>query len=59
MKVGDLVCMPGSIVMETGIILRAPHDSRDGPPPNVEVWWITDAVSTWEPRKWLKVINSS
>ena len=59
MKVGDLVHMPGSIEPTTGIILRAPPDRGDGPPPNVQVYWMADAEVSWEPRKWLEVINPS
>jgi len=57
MKVGDLVHMPGSIEPVTGIVLRVPRDFGDGPAPRVEVYWIEDAEATWEPKKWLEVIN--
>ena len=59
MKVGDLVHMPGSIEPATGIILRAPLDRGDGPAPSVQVYWIEDAESSWEPRKWLEVLSES
>ena len=73
MKVGDLVHMPGSIVPQRGIVLREerPEDAPrafsartkvfDGPAMvrRVEVYWIEDGESSWEPVKWLKVINSS
>ena len=72
MKVGDLVHMPGSIEPITGIVLReedpkdAPRsftplfDDTDNPQvKRVEVYWIEDAASSWEPVKWLKVINPS
>jgi len=59
MKVGDLVHMPGSIEPITGIILRAPPDKGDGPAPRVKVYWMGDAEVSWEPRKWLEVINPS
>jgi hypothetical protein len=59
MKVGDLVHMPGSIEPTTGIILRAPIDRGDGPAPRVQVYWMADAAVSWEPRKWLAVINPS
>ena len=72
MKVGDLVHMPGSIEPTTGIVLReevpedAPRsftplfDDTDNPRvKRVEVYWIEDAESSWEPIKWLKVINPS
>jgi len=57
MQVGDLVHMPGSIEPTTGIVLRAPRGTDDGPQPNVQVWWISDAESSWEPVKWLEVIS--
>ena len=72
MKVGDLVHMPGSIEPITGIVLRE-EDPKDAPRSftplfddadnprvkRVEVYWIEDAASSWEPVKWLKVINPS
>ena len=73
MKVGDLVHMPGSIEPITGIVLRE-EDPEDAPRAfsprtkerigtaivrRVEVYWIEDAASSWEPIKWLKVINPS
>ena len=72
MKVGDLVHMPGSIEPTTGIVLReerpedAPrgftprfHDTDNPRVKRVEVYWIEDAESSWEPVKWLKVVNPS
>ena len=69
MKVGDLVTMPGTIHSTTGIVLREerPEDARtnrfhdtDNPRvKRVEVYWIEDAESSWEPVKWLEVINPS
>ena len=72
MKVGDLVHMPGSIEPITGIVLREedPKDAPRGFTPlfddtdnprvkRVEVYWIEDAASSWEPIKWLEVINPS
>ena len=67
MKVGDLVHMPGSTEPTTGIILReerirvgAGFVDTDNPRVHrVEVYWIEDAASSWEPIKWLKVINPS
>ena len=73
MKIGDLVRMPGSIEPITGIVLREerPEDAPrafsartkevTGPAivRRVEVYWIEDAESSWEPVKWLKVINES
>ena len=72
MKVGDLVHMPGSIEPTKGIVLRE-EDPEDAPRgfsarfvdvdnprvKRVEVYWIEDAESSWEPIKWLKVINPS
>ena len=59
MKVGDLVHMPGSIEPTPGIILRAPVDKGAAQARRVQVYWITDAALSWEPRKWLEVINPS
>ena len=72
MKVGDLVYMPGSIEPTKGIVLReenpedAPrgftprcHDTDNPRVKRVEVYWIEDAESSWEPVKWLKVVNPS
>ena len=72
MKVGDLVHMPGSIEPTNGIVLREenPEDAPrgfsarfvdvDNPRvKRVEVYWISEGESSWEPVKWLKVINPS
>jgi len=58
MKVGDLVHMPGSIEPTTGIVLRTQpkgHLQKD----RVQVYWIEDAEASWEPTKWLAIINPS
>ena len=72
MQVGDLVTMPGTIYSTTGIVLReeepedAPrgftprfHDTDNPRVKRVEVYWISEGESSWEPVKWLKVINPS
>ena len=59
MKVGDLVHMPGSIEPTTGIILRMKSDGEKSGLGRVEVYWINEGESSWEPVKWLKVINPS
>ena len=72
MKVGDLVTMPGMVYSTTGIVLREenPEDAPRGFTPRfhdtdnprvnrVEVYWINEGESSWEPIKWLKVINPS
>ena len=72
MKVGDLVHMPGARSATTGIVLREedPEDAPRGFTPRfhdtdsprvkrVEVYWISEGESSWEPKKWLKVINPS
>ena len=72
MKVGDLVTMPGTVYSTTGIVLREenPEDAPRGFTPRfhdtdnprvnrVEVYWISEGESSWEPIKWLKVINPS
>ena len=62
MKVGDLVHMPGSIEPTTGIILRTNPAIKTGVPKSfnrVQVYWMADAAVSWEPVKWLEVINAS
>ena len=70
MKVGDLVKFPCDRGEPMGIVLReerpedAPrtkrfHDSDNPRVKRVEVYWIEDAESSWEPVKWLEVINPS
>ena len=67
MKVGDLVHMPGARAATTGIVLREErirvglgfHDADNPRVNRVEVYWIEDAESSWEPVKWLEVINPS
>ena len=59
MQVGDLVHMPGSIEPTTGIILRVKSDGYAHRLNRVEVYWIEDAEASWEPIKWLAVINAS
>ena len=58
MQVGDLVSMPGAIEKITGIVLRT---KPRGPLQigRVQVYWIEDAEASWEPVKWLGVINAS
>ena len=67
MKVGDLVQMPGSIEPTTGIVLREERirvglgfvDTDNPRVHRVEVYWIEDAEVSWEPVKWLEVLNAS
>jgi len=62
MKVGDLVTMPGSIEPITGIILQADGKGvvRGTVRPNrVKVFWIEDGEASWEPKKWLEVLNAA
>ncbi len=58
MQVGDLVHMPGAMEKITGIVLRT---KPKGPLQigRVQVYWIADAEASWEPKKWLAVINAS
>ena len=64
MKVGELVQMRGGLPA-MGIVLREERVrvgfvDTDNPRVNrVEVYWIEDAESSWEPIKWLKVISAS
>ena len=58
MQVGDLVHMPGAIEKITGIVLRTKprgHLQTD----RVQVYWVEDAEASWEPIKWLAVINEA
>ena len=71
MKVGELVQMRGGLPA-LGIVLRE-EDPEDAPRgfsarfvdvdnprvKRVEVYWISEGESSWEPVKWLKVINPS
>ena len=67
MKVGDLVHMPGARSATTGIVLREERirvglgfvDTDNPRVHRVEVYWIEDAESSWEPVKWLEVISPS
>jgi|TARA_R110000824_G_scaffold49608_2_gene139264 hypothetical protein len=62
MQAGDLVTMPGSIEPITGIILQADGKGvvRGTVRSNrVKVYWIEDAEASWEPKKWLEVINAA
>jgi len=61
-KVGDLVCMPGSIEPTTGIVLQTTPNIKTGVPKSfnrVKVFWMKDNEASWEPVKWLEVINES
>ena len=62
MKVGDLVTFPTSVAApQTGIVLQTePNDWRGRTQrTRVKVYWIEDAEASWEPVKWLEVINPS
>tara|TARA_B100000287_G_scaffold214780_1_gene202649 strand:- start:595 stop:783 length:189 start_codon:yes stop_codon:yes gene_type:complete len=62
MKVGDLVHMPGSIGDTKGIVLETNPDIKTGIPKSfnrVKVYWMCEAEASWEPVKWLEVINPS
>ena len=62
MQVGDLVIMPGAFEKATGIILRTKPDGINRGTPRLErvkVYWIEDAEASWEPKKWLEVINAA
>ena len=68
MQVGDLVRMRGGLPA-MGIVLRHCKGEVKGFTPTgcverptvrrVEVYWIEDAESSWEPIKWLEVVNPS
>ena len=62
MKVDDLVRMPGAPESITGIVLQTKPDGINRGTPHlrrVKVYWIEDAESSWEPKKWLEVISES
>ena len=65
MKAGDLVKFPCDRGEPMGIVLREERvrvgfvDTDNPRVKRVEVYWIEDAESSWEPIKWLKVINPS
>ncbi len=59
MQVGDLVIMPGSIEPTTGIVLRKKSDGEKHGLGRVHVYWIEDAEASWEPIKWLEVLNAA
>ena len=66
MQVGDLVRFPrgepqGQALGDTvGIILRIDPHRRGFKYPTgerIHVYWFEDGEASWEPRKWLEVIN--
>ena len=64
MKVGDLVRMPQSVEPITGIVLQTIPDGevfkgRRTSHSRIKIYWIEDAEVSWEPMKWLEVINPS
>ena len=62
MKVGDLVKFPCDSGEPVGIILETNPNIRTGVPKSfkrVKVYWVSVAESSWEPIKWLEVINPS
>ena len=61
MKVGDIVQMPGAPGDPLGVITRVKSDGihRGANLKRVRVFWIKDNAQSWEPRKWLKVMNES
>jgi hypothetical protein len=66
-KVGDLVIMPGENLTEgeaqpVAVVLRTKPDGINRGTPRirrVKVYWIQDQEVSWEPVKWLEVINAS
>jgi len=60
-KIGDLVHMPGSIEPVRGVVLQTePNDWRGRTQrTRVKVYWMGEAEVSWEPVKWLEVINPS
>lgn len=65
MQVGDLVRFPGSepqgqaLGSTLGIIVGIDphHRSEVKPSLRVNVWWFVDQEASWEPPKWLEVVN--
>ena len=62
MKVGDLVTFPNSVsAPQTGIVLQTEQNDWRGrvERTRVKVFWFEDAEVSWEPVKWMEVINPS
>ncbi len=63
MKVGDLVYMPGSIGCRDGedMVLGVVVSSSVHPENRemIEVFWSEEQEVSWEPTKWLEVLNES
>ena len=64
MQVGDLVRFPGSepqgqaLGSTLGIIVGLdPHRRDPKYGLRVNVWWFVDQEASWEPPKWLEVVN--
>ena len=65
MQVGDLVRFPGSepqgqaLGDTVGIILRIDPHRRGSVATGerIHVYWFEDGEASWEPRKWLEVVN--
>ena len=64
MKVGDLVKFPcDEEIVPVGVVLQTTaNGALRGDPstrPRVKVYWIQDQEISWEPIKWLEVINAA
>ena len=63
MQIGDLVHMPGALGRPIGVITRVKPDGihRGANLKRVRVMWLTDTPGevSWEPVKWLEVLNGS
>jgi len=64
MKVGDLVKFPcDEKIVPLGVVLQTTANGalRVDPStrPRVKVYWIQDQEISWEPIKWLEVINAA
>ena len=62
MKVGDLVTFPNSVAApQTGIVLQTESNDWRGrvDQTRVKVYWLEDTEVSWEPVKWLELINPS
>ena len=63
MQVGDLVKFPcDEKIVPLGVVLQTTaNGAKDypGTRPRVKVYWIQDQEISWEPIKWLEVINAS
>ena len=59
MQVGDLVKFPCDYGESLGIVLRLNKEHYQHRFERVQVYWFVDSEASWEPKKWMEVINAS